>query len=164
GRTPRPPPGGALVAAPDDDAPEPAGFRTAADGGFAIAHVGPGRYVARAAPPDFAAAESAPFAAGAPVTLVLRRGGDVSGRVTDDRGVPLLGAELTLLQAGRAIAVTFVDKEARYRFAPGLREVVVRAAPPGHAPVRRGARPPRGGGGDPPPRRAPAAAAAAARP
>jgi hypothetical protein len=142
------PPRGALVAAPDDGTPEPAGFRTAADGTFRIANVPPGRFLVRAVHRDFAEAESELLAAGIPVTVVLLRGGDIFGRVSDDRGVPLLGAELSLIQAGRTIAVAFVDREARYRFAHVLGDVTVRAAARGYATVEKAAHPDEGGAVD----------------
>jgi hypothetical protein len=144
GPIPLPPPAGAVTAFAADGAGEPAGFRTAADGTFRVDHVPPGRTVARAAHPDYAAGESAPFVPGVPIEIVLRRGGEVGGRVTDDSGAPVLGAELTLLQAGRTIAVAFVDRDARFHFAHVLGEVVVRAAARGYAPVDKTVRPDEG--------------------
>ncbi len=75
----------------------------------------------------------------AATTLSLAEGvGVVSGRVTDERGVPLEGVEVVLTSPGvlgRMNAVTGVDGRYWFPAVPGNHELTVRAEAPGRVPV-----------------------------
>lgn len=100
------------LAAPDE--PTRDGYVTDAKGAFRLEGLPPGRLVVAATHPDHARAVSEPLAveAGrtASVELVLSRGQTVRGRVLDEDGGPLAGAEVRL--DGRVLAVT--DKRGEF--------------------------------------------------
>ncbi|MEM9493760.1 MAG: carboxypeptidase-like regulatory domain-containing protein, partial [Myxococcota bacterium] len=107
------------------DSDEPARHaRSGVDGNFRIEGVPPGRWRAEAVAPGYFARESIEFAVGrgfAP-TLALIRGGVLSGRVVDQRGVPVVGAVVSAHGSaadGRALAMSEASHLSRLRRASG---------------------------------------------
>ncbi|HZS39919.1 MAG TPA: carboxypeptidase-like regulatory domain-containing protein [Polyangia bacterium] len=102
GPIPFPPPAPLTGAAP------PRAFLSDGRGAFHVPGVPAGRVVVAASHPDFARGSSAQVAVAAgalaTVEVVLRRGRTVRGRVTDERGAPLGGAEI--LVDGRALTAS----------------------------------------------------------
>jgi len=145
GAIPYPPP----VPAPRRPTGEAArGFLSASDGRFQLIGLPAGKLVVAATHPDFARGVSAPVethAGGtAGVTVTLRRGEVVRGRVVDDRGQPLAGVELADAQG--TLAVT--DGRGEFSLPHVDHELQVTAQKPGWLPVTRAIGPPTRDSGD----------------
>ncbi|HEX9103675.1 MAG TPA: carboxypeptidase-like regulatory domain-containing protein, partial [Polyangia bacterium] len=136
GPLPYPPPAPMVVAAP-----APKQFRTDDKGAFRVTGLPAGRLVVVATHPDFARGASEPtrVAAGAElrVTVVLSRGVEVHGRVTDDRGDPVAGAELS--GDGAALAVS--DARGEWDIAHVARALVLTVRANGFLPATRAVSP-----------------------
>lgn len=136
GPIPYPPP----VPLPDS-APPPKAFVTDADGAFRIGGLPAGRLVVAATHPDFARGTSEPVqvAAGgdATVNVVLSRGVELGGRVSDDRGDPVAGAEI--VGPGGVLAVT--DGRGEYRLAHVARAMTLSVRAAGYLPGTRAVSP-----------------------
>ncbi|MCC6999862.1 MAG: carboxypeptidase regulatory-like domain-containing protein [Deltaproteobacteria bacterium] len=132
------------------------GLLTAADGSFVVEGIPPGRVRVVASHPDLAAAASAELVVKdvAEVTLVLRTGAVLAGRVTDDLGRPLgnvlvtaalasagsdASASVAVDDEGGAIAahIALTDPDGRYRIAALAGAVRVEASLLGYLAARR---------------------------
>ncbi|HYO73320.1 MAG TPA: carboxypeptidase-like regulatory domain-containing protein, partial [Archangium sp.] len=94
-----------------------------ARGGVHFGGLVPGSYIAKARAPGYLTSEPIPVEAwdgeAVPVSLVLREGLRLSGRVRDARGVPVGQADVVL--TGDATSVVSTRTDARGRFTlPGL--------------------------------------------
>ena len=124
-------------------APAPAlkQFRTDDQGTFRVTGLPAGQLVVVATHPDFARGASEPLhvVAGAEVrvTVVLSRGVEVRGRVSDERGDPVAGAELT--GDGAALAVT--DGHGEWDIAHLARPLTLTVRAPGFLPATRAVSP-----------------------
>ena len=122
-------------------APAPKQFRTDDKGAFRVTGLPAGRLVVVATHPDFARGASEPMqvVAGAElrVTVVLSRGVEVRGRVSDDRGAPVGGAELT--GDGASLAVS--DARGEFEIAHVARALTLTVRAPGFLPATRAVSP-----------------------
>jgi hypothetical protein len=93
---------------------------TDARGGVHFGGLVPGSYLARARAPGYLLSEPVPVEAwdeeSMPVTLVLREGLTLSGRVRDERGVPVGKAEVVLMGEGEGTSVSSARTDAQGRF------------------------------------------------
>lgn len=119
----------------------PKQFRTDDKGAFRITGLPAGRLVVVATHPDFARGASEPMrvAAGGElrVTVVLSGGVEVRGRVTDDRGDPVAGAELT----GDGTALATSDARGEWDIAHVARPLTLTVRAPGFLPATRAVSP-----------------------
>ncbi|HXU71586.1 MAG TPA: carboxypeptidase regulatory-like domain-containing protein [Polyangia bacterium] len=124
-----------------DAAPAPKQFRTDDKGLFRVTGLPAGRLVVAATHPDFARGTSEPMhvVAGASlkVTVVLSRGVEVRGRVVDDRGDPVGGAEL--VGDGAALATT--DAHGEYTIAHLAKAMTLTVRATGFLPATRAVAP-----------------------
>lgn len=78
----------------------------------------PGSYIAKARAPGYLTSEPVPVEAwdeeAVPVTLVLREGLTLSGRVRDARGVPVAEAQVVLMGDGASVGSTRTDGQGRF--------------------------------------------------
>ncbi|MCP3138071.1 carboxypeptidase-like regulatory domain-containing protein [Pyxidicoccus sp. QH1ED-7-1] len=78
----------------------------------------PGSYIVQARAPGHITSAPLPVEAwtedAAPITLVLREGLTLSGRVRDDRGMPVNEAEVGVLEEGTAVSSARTDAEGRF--------------------------------------------------
>lgn len=126
--------------------PEPApalkSFRTDDKGGFRVAGLPAGRLVVVATHPEFARGASEPLAvaAGAEVrvTVVLSPGVEARGRVSDERGDAVAGAEVTGAD-GVMLAVT--DRRGEWSIAHVARALTLTVRAAGFLPVTRAVAP-----------------------
>jgi len=122
-------------------APAPKQFRTDDKGSFRVTGLPAGRLVVVATHPDFARGASEPMqvAAGAEVrvTVVLSRGVEVRGRVTDERGDPIANAELT----GDGTALATTDARGEWDIAHVARPMTLTVRAPGYLPATRAVSP-----------------------
>lgn len=122
-------------------APPPKQFRSDDKGAFRVTGLPAGRLVVVATHPDFARGASEPMrvAAGATatVTVVLSRGVAVRGRVTDERGDPVAGAEI--LGDGAGLATS--DGRGEYEIAHVARALTLTVRAPGFLPATRAVAP-----------------------
>ena len=136
GPVPYPPPTPVAAAAP-----APKQFRTDDKGVFRVTGLPAGRLVVVALHPDFARGASEPMSvvAGAElhVTVVLSRGVEVRGRVTDERGDPVAGAEVT----GDGTALAASDAHGEYDIAHVARALTLTVRAPGFLPATRAVSP-----------------------
>jgi protocatechuate 3,4-dioxygenase beta subunit len=144
---PIPPPGVRIEAGADlfaipDDAPREAidPWVTRSDGGFVARPVTPGRVRALARHPDYVEGTSDPVTLGpggeAHVKIVLLQGGTLSGRVLDDRGMPVAQASIEAASSKTSLTRFAVAKDDGSFEIPALpAEVVVSVTRPG--PIRR---------------------------
>ncbi|NMO13554.1 carboxypeptidase regulatory-like domain-containing protein [Pyxidicoccus fallax] len=95
-------------------------------GGVHFGGLVPGSYLARARAQGYLPSEPVPVEAwdeeAAPVTLVLREGLALSGRVRDARGAPVGEAEVVLMGVGMSVSSTRTDAQGRFTLsglAPG---------------------------------------------
>jgi hypothetical protein len=83
----------------------------------------PGSYIAKARAPGYLTSEPVPVEAwdeeAVPVSLVLREGLTLSGRVRDARGAPVGEAEVVLMGDGTSMGSTRTDAQGRFTL-PGL--------------------------------------------
>jgi hypothetical protein len=109
------------------------------DGSFRVDAVAPGRWTVRAHHPDFADAESAVIAvpSATPLTVVMARGSEVSGRIADAAGEPIFGATVAVRDKGRTRAVVFTGSDGGYRHLHVLGDVVVSASAHGFSAAQR---------------------------
>jgi hypothetical protein len=111
---------------------------TAADGTFTVRAVPPGRWTLRVRHPDFADGASEPSAVpGPPIAVTLARGGEVTGRVTDPGGAPILGATVVVRDRAGTRAVVFTAGDGSYRHLHVRGDVAVRASARGFAAAER---------------------------
>lgn len=134
GPIPFPPP----VPAQVDASPAPAkAFRTDEKGGFRLTGLPAGRLVVVATHADFARGASEPLhvVAGADVrvTVVLSRGVEVRGRIVDDHGAGVGGADV--LGDGATLATS--DGRGEYQIAHVARALTVTVRAPGFLPATR---------------------------
>ncbi|MBI4508875.1 MAG: carboxypeptidase regulatory-like domain-containing protein [Deltaproteobacteria bacterium] len=120
---------------------EQPGFVTDEAGKFRVDAVPPGEVVVRASHPELAQGESAPVAVAAGVVrevlVVLGRGAAITGRVTDERGEPVLGADVQARSRGVLAGVTLAGEQGQYRLERFTGEVLLRASAPGRRSVER---------------------------
>ena len=139
GPVPYPPPTPTTMSA--EVAPVPKQFRTDDKGAFRVTGLPAGRLVVVATHPDFARGASEPLhvVAGAEVrvSVVLSRGVEVRGRVTDDRGDPVAGAELT----GDGTALATTDARGEWDIAHVARALTLTVRAPGFLPATRAVSP-----------------------
>jgi hypothetical protein len=90
-------------------------FLSAPDGTFRIDGVPPGRFTAHAAHADFADGSADGVKAGGDVTITLRHGATIVGRVTDEHDAPVLGADVSIHAGTRTITVAISDEDGHYR-------------------------------------------------
>lgn len=135
GPVPYPPP--TPVAGGGEALPAPKQFRTDDKGGFRITGLPAGRLVVVATHPEFARGASEPMqvTAGADVrvTVVLSRGVELRGRVVDERGDPVGGAEL----AGEGAALATTDARGEFELAHVARAMTLTIRAPGYLPATR---------------------------
>ena len=114
---------------------------TGADGKFRLTGIPAGAYVVVAEATGYVAARSkrATLTLGqnlGGLELVLRRGGFVAGRVTDQRGTPVAGAIVTFTSSGaigrRGVVEVLTDLDGRYRAGPLAGTAAVHARAWGH--------------------------------
>lgn len=91
---------------------------TDARGGVHFGGLVPGRYLAKVRAPGYLSSEPVPVEAWdeetAPVSLVLREGLSLSGRVRDARGVPVGEADVVLTGDGTSVSSTRTDAQGRF--------------------------------------------------
>jgi len=125
----------------NEPAPAPKQFRTDDKGGFRVTGLPAGKLVVVATHPEFARGSSEPLhvAAGADlkVTVVLSRGVEVRGRVVDDRGDPVAGAELV----GEGAALATTDARGEWSIAHVARAVTLTVRAAGYLPATRAVSP-----------------------
>lgn len=119
-------------------APAPKSFRTDDKGAFHLGGLPAGRLVVVATHPDFARGASEPLAvasgAALRVTVVLSRGVEARGRVTDEHGDPVAGAELSA-DDGATLAES--DRRGEFAIAHLARATTVTVRAPGFLPATR---------------------------
>ncbi|HEX5751418.1 MAG TPA: carboxypeptidase-like regulatory domain-containing protein [Archangium sp.] len=110
---------------------------TGARGAASFGGLVPGSYIARARAPGYLPSEPVPVEAwdeeSVPVTLVLREGVTLSGRVRDERGMPVGNAEVGLLGDEAGVGSVRTDVQGRFTLsglAPGRARL--RAEKSGH--------------------------------
>jgi protocatechuate 3,4-dioxygenase beta subunit len=117
-------------------------FVTDGSGNFRVIGLPAGKLVVAASHPDFArgAAEPLVLAAGgeAQVTVVLNRGVRLTGRVSDERGQPIVGAEVSG-DDGATLAMT--DGHGEFELAHVARALTLTAHAAGFLPASRAASP-----------------------
>ncbi len=121
--------------------PAPKQYRTDDKGAFRVTGLPAGRIVVAAMHPDFARGASEPMsvAAGAElrVTVVLSRGVEVRGRVVDDHGEAVGGAELT----GDGVALATTDAHGEWNIAHLARALTLTVRAVGFLPATRAVAP-----------------------
>jgi protocatechuate 3,4-dioxygenase beta subunit len=147
GKIPFPPLGAPApaLAAPGSSQPTPSTakmFVTDGSGNFRVIGLPAGKLVVAASHPDFArgAAEPLTLLAGgeAQVTVVLNRGVRIAGRVSDDRGGPIVGAEVSG-DDGATLAMT--DGHGEFELAHVARALTLTAHAAGYLPASRAVSP-----------------------
>jgi protocatechuate 3,4-dioxygenase beta subunit len=139
GPVPYPPP--TPTVATGEAAAAPKQFRTDDKGVFRVTGLPAGQLVVVATHPDFARGASEPMhvVAGAElrVTVVLSRGVEVRGRISDDHGDAIAGAEVT----GDGAALATSDAHGEYDIAHVARALVLTVRAPGFLPATRAVAP-----------------------
>ncbi len=91
---------------------------TDARGGVHFGGLVPGSYIAKVRAPGYLTSEPVPVEAwdeeAVPVTLVLREGLTLSGRVRDERGLPIGEAEVGVLEEGTSVGGVLTDAQGRF--------------------------------------------------
>lgn len=118
-------------------------WTTGSDGRYRVRGIARGKVSVVASAPGFAEARSRPVAIDASgelvrnVDIVLSSGTFVVGTVTDQRGAPVVGAELSARpEVGTAVSA-FTGEDGRFRLGPVTGAIELRATAYGHAEVRR---------------------------
>src|SRR5207302_1976629 len=115
---------------------------TGSDGRYRVAGVVGGKLAVLARAQGFAEARSkvvtiAPGEVAANVDIVLGAGTNVVGRVVDQHGAPIVGAEIVATpELGVAIATT-TDADGAYRLGPLVGAIELRATAYGHVDVKK---------------------------
>ncbi|HEY0252164.1 MAG TPA: carboxypeptidase-like regulatory domain-containing protein, partial [Kofleriaceae bacterium] len=134
-----------LVGDPPPLASDPARgaiYTTGADGRYRISGVAPGKLAALAVAASFAEARSrqVTLESGDVVTgvdIVLTAGSFIVGRVSDQHGDPVIGAEVSAQPEVGAAAVNFTDSDGMYRIGPVTGQVDLHASAYGHVDMHR---------------------------
>jgi protocatechuate 3,4-dioxygenase beta subunit len=125
----------------NEPAPAPKQFRTDDKGAFRVTGLPAGKLVVVATHPEFARGSSEPMhvVAGADlkVTVVLSRGVELHGRVVDDRGDPVGGAELV----GEGAALATTDARGEWSIAHVARAMTLTVRATGYLPATRAVSP-----------------------
>jgi protocatechuate 3,4-dioxygenase beta subunit len=91
---------------------------TDARGGVHFGGLVPGSYIAKVRAPGYLVSEPVPVEAwdeeAVPVTLVLREGLTLSGRVRDERGLPIGEAEVGVLEEGTSVGGALTDAQGHF--------------------------------------------------
>ncbi len=119
-------------------------WTTGADGKFRIRGLGKGKFIVIANATGFAAGESKPTQVepGQLITgvdIVLTPGTFVVGKVTDQHGLAVIGAEVSAMTAGDPTSPTsaFTDAEGLYRLGPFTGKLELRGRAYGHGDAHR---------------------------
>lgn len=132
-----------LVGDPPPLGGEPASiYTTGADGRYKISGIASGKLDALAVAAGFAEARSRQVTlqtgeAIAGVDIVLTAGTFIVGRVSDQHGQPVVGAEVSAQPEVGAAAVNFTDSDGTYRIGPVAGQIELHASAYGHVDVRR---------------------------
>ncbi len=119
----------------------PSIWTTGSDGRFRIRGIAKGKVTVLAVAAGFAEGRSHEVALGAGevvtnVDVVLGAGSFVIGRVTDQHGAPVAGAEVAVQPDVGAPVENFTDADGTYRVGPVSGKVVLRVSAYGHADAR----------------------------
>jgi Carboxypeptidase regulatory-like domain len=135
-----------LVGEPPPLATSASGMRaaiwtTGSDGRYRIAGIAKGKVTALAIAADFAEGRSREVTLGAAevvgdVDVVLGAGTYVAGRVTDQAGAPIAGAEVSAQPEVGAPVENFTDSDGQYRIGPLSGKLVLRVSAYGHGDAR----------------------------
>ncbi|MFT3699650.1 MAG: carboxypeptidase-like regulatory domain-containing protein [Kofleriaceae bacterium] len=117
-------------------------YTTGADGRYRISGIGSGKLAALAVAGGFAEARSRQVTLETGqvvdgVDIVLTAGTFIVGRVSDQHGQPVIGAEVSAQPEVGAAAVNFTDSDGAYRIGPVAGQIELHASAYGHVDVRR---------------------------
>lgn len=117
-------------------------WTTGADGRYRVAGVGKGKLSALAVAAGFAEARSKQVSleAGEVATnidIVLTAGTFIVGKVTDQHGQPVIGAEVSAQPDVGSPSVNFTDSDGMYRIGPVAGQIALKASAYGHVEVTR---------------------------